>query len=156
MTELAHLKHSPLFAGLSDAEIELLGRFFYEKDLAEGMTIFVENMAGESLYLIEQGVVKISRMLGEGEEKILVVLGAEEIFGEMAVFDSAPRQATARVAEKASLLYLRRTEYDNLCALHSGLALKLTRNIIRMLNRRLREKDDDYMDFLSLPAGNPD
>jgi len=88
MTELAHLKHSPLFAGLSDAEIELLGRFFYEKDLAEGMTIFVENMAGESLYLIEQGVVKISRMLGEGEEKILVVLGAEEIFGEMAAFDS--------------------------------------------------------------------
>jgi CRP/FNR family cyclic AMP-dependent transcriptional regulator len=156
MTELAHLKHSPLFAGLSDAEIELLGKFFHEKDLAEGMTIFVENMAGESLYLIEQGVVKISRMLGEGEEKILVVLGAEEIFGEMAVFDSAPRQATARVAEKARLLCLRRTEYDSLCALHSGLALKLTRNIIRMINRRLREKDDDYMDFLSLPAGNPD
>jgi len=150
MTSLSSLKHSPLFADLSADEIDVFCQFFNEKSLAEGMTIFVENMAGESLYLIRQGVVKISKMLAEGEEKILVVLGAEEIFGEMALFDAAPRMATARVAENARLLILRKNDYDRLCEQQPKLALKVTRNIIRILNRRIREKDNDYMEVLSL------
>lgn len=150
MTSLLSLKHGPLFADLSDSEINLLGNFFNEKSLVEGMTIFVENMTGESLYIICQGVVKISKMLAEGEEKILVVLGAEEIFGEMALFEAAPRMATARVAENARLCSLRKVDYEKLCDQHPNLALKLTRNIIRILNRRIREKDNDYMEVLSL------
>ena len=153
MSSLLSLKHSSLFADLTDGEIELLCSFFNEKALPEGMTIFVENMAGESLYIIRQGVVKISKMLAEGDEKILVVLGAEEIFGEMALFDTAPRMATARVAENARLLSLRKVDYDQICELHPKLALKLTRNIIRILNHRIREKDNDYMEVLSLISG---
>jgi CRP/FNR family transcriptional regulator, cyclic AMP receptor protein len=153
MIALASLKDSPLFIDLSDADIEILGGFFNVKELAEGMTIFVENMPGESLYLIQQGVVKISKMLAEGEEKILVVLGAEDIFGELAILDGAPRLATARVAEKARLLSIRKTDYESLCEQHPRLALKVTRNIVRVLSRRIREKDDDYMDMLSLASG---
>lgn len=155
MNILSPLKHSPLFADVSDDDIEVLGKFFKEKTLLEGMTIFVENMAGESLYLIRQGVVKISKMLAEGEERILVVLGAEEFFGEMALFEAAPRMVTARVAENAELLYLRKFDYDRLCDSHPKLALKLTRNIVRILSRRFRDKDNDYMDVLSLASGTP-
>jgi CRP-like cAMP-binding protein len=153
MITLASLKDSPLFADLSDADIEILGGFFNVKDLAEGMTIFVENMPGESLYLIQQGVVKISKMLAEGEEKILVVLGAEDVFGELAIFNDAPRLATARVAEKARLLSIRKADYESLCEQHPRLALKVTRNIVRVVSQRIREKDDDYMDMLSLASG---
>jgi CRP/FNR family transcriptional regulator, cyclic AMP receptor protein len=156
MTTLASLKDSPLFTDLSDADIEILGGFFNVKDLAEGMTIFIENMPGESLYLIQQGVVKISKMLAEGEESILVVLGAEDIFGELAILDGAPRLATARVAENARLLSFRKTDYESLCEQHPRLALKVTRNIVRVLSRRIREKDDDYMDMLSLALGKQD
>jgi CRP-like cAMP-binding protein len=153
MTNLAPLKNSVLFADLSDTEVGILGGFFHEKTLSEGMTIFVENMPGESLYLIEQGAVKISRMLAEGDEKILVVLGAEEIFGEMAILDGAPRRATARVAEKVRLLSIRKTDYETLCEQHPGLALKVTRNIVRVISQRLRENDEDYMEMLALALG---
>jgi CRP-like cAMP-binding protein len=153
MTDLAPLKNSVLFADLSDTEVEVLGGFFHEKNLSEGMTIFVENMPGESLYLIEQGAVKISKMLAEGDEKILVVLGAEEIFGEMAILDGAPRRATARVAEKVRLLSIRKTDYEILCEQHPRLALKVTRNIVRVISQRIRESDEDYMEMLALALG---
>jgi CRP-like cAMP-binding protein len=148
MTNLAILNQSSLFKDMSDAEIEALGGFFSEKVMPEGMTVFVENMPGESLFLIQEGAIKISRMLAEGDEKTLVVLGAEDIFGEMAILDGAPRSATARVAEEACLLSLRKADYEVLCEQNPRLALKLTRNIVRVFSRRIRENDDEYRELL--------
>jgi CRP-like cAMP-binding protein len=153
MTNLATLKQSTLFNGMSDAEIEALGGFFNEKLMPEGMTVFVENMPGESLFLIRQGAIQISRMLAEGDEKTPVILGAEEVFGEMAILDAAPRSATARVAEEARLLSLRKAEYEVLCEQNPRLALKLTRNIVRVFSRRIRENDDEYREMLFWSLG---
>lgn len=155
MTNLAPLRQSTLFKDMSDAEIEALGGFFNAKVMPEGMTVFVENMPGESLFLIKQGVVKISRMLAEGDEKTLVILGAEDVFGEMAILDAAPRSATARVAEEACLLSIRRADYEVLCEQNPRLALKLTRNIVRVFSRRIRENDDEYRELLFWSMGKP-
>jgi len=155
MTNLTPLRQSTLFKDMSDGEIETLGGFFNEKVIPEGMTVFVENMPGESLFLIQQGAIKISRMLAEGDEKTLVILGAEEIFGEMAILDAAPRSATARVAEEASLLSIRRADYEVLCEQNPRLALKLTRNIVRVFSKRIRENDDEYRELLFWSMGKP-
>jgi CRP-like cAMP-binding protein len=148
MTNLTPLKQSTLFNGMSVAEIVALGGFFNEKLMPEGMTVFVENMPGESLFLIQEGAIQISKMLAEGDEKTLVILGAEDIFGEMAILDSAPRSATARVAEAARLLSIRRADYEVLCEQNPRLALKLTLNIVRVFSRRIREIDDEYREML--------
>jgi CRP-like cAMP-binding protein len=122
--------------------------------MPEGMTVFVENMPGESLFLIRQGAIKISRMLAEGDEKTLVILGAEEIFGEMAILDAAPRSATARVAEEARLLSIRKADYEVLCEQNPRLALKLTRNIVRVFSRRI-EKTRMIQGIVVLVHGKP-
>jgi CRP-like cAMP-binding protein len=153
MTNLIPLRQSTLFKDMSDGEIETLGGFFNEKVMPEGMTVFVENMPGESLFLIRQGAIKISRMLAEGDEKTLVILGAEEVFGEMAILDAATRSATARVAEEARLLNLRKADYEVLCEQNPRLALKLTRNIVRVFSKRIRENDDEYRELLFWSMG---
>lgn len=142
------LKNSSLGKDLNDSEIRKLAGLFGEKRLEEGKTVFVENMAGESLYLIGQGTVQISRMLAEGEERTLVILAPEDVFGEMALIEEAPRSATARVAENALLLTLKRRDFDNLCAQDPALGLKLLRNIVRTFSRRLRDNEDEYREML--------
>ena len=77
---LSDLSDSPLFKGLAAKEIEFLGSVFSARQVAEGKTVFIENMPGEALYLIKRGTVRISQMLAEGDEQILVVLGAGDIF----------------------------------------------------------------------------
>lgn len=153
MADLSGLRSSPLFASMSDAEIVSLARICSEKVIPEGLAIFVENMPGESLYLVQKGAVKVSKMIAEGEEKILVVLGPDEIFGEMALLDGAPRSATARVAEDATLLCMRRSDFEALCEQNPALALKLTLNIIRIFSRRVRENNDEFRKMLLWSLG---
>lgn len=153
MGRLGALKNSPLFEGVSDAEIESLESLFEEKRIPEGKTVFVENMPGESLYLIEQGTIKISKMLAESDEKILVILGPDDFFGEMAILERTPRSATARVAEDASLLSLQRKDFEALCEGSPKLGLKLMRNIIRTFTRRIRENSEEYREMLIWSLG---
>ena len=66
------LHDSPLFNKMNSSDISKLEKIFTVKRIAEGKTIFIENMPGESLYLIKEGTVRISRMLAEGDEQVLI------------------------------------------------------------------------------------
>ncbi len=145
---LDEFRGSSLFKDMSNDELSLLARLFHEKNMEEGTTVFIENMPGESLYLIGQGTIKISKMIAEGDEKTLVILGPEDVFGEMAILDGAPRSATARVMEKAQLLSIKKSDFDKLCEANPRLGIKLMRNIIRLFSRRIRENNDEYKEML--------
>ncbi len=154
--QLDDLLGSFLFKEMTEDEIGVLAGLFSEKRMDEGVTVFVENMPGESLYLVKQGAVKISKMLAEGEERILVVLGPEDVFGEMAILDGAPRSATARVAETALLLSIKKVDFENLCETNPRLGLKLMRNIIRVFSKRVRENNEEYREMLLWSLGKND
>ena len=96
--DFSSIKNSTMLQGLSDQELGKLAGFCEMREMAEGTTVFIENMPGESLFLVKKGTIRVSRMFAEGDEQTLVVLGPEDIFGEMAVIDGLPRSATARVA----------------------------------------------------------
>ncbi len=152
----AIFRSSPLCKDLSGDEILVLADFFQEKEMSSGTTVFIENMPGESLYLIQEGQVEVSKMLAEGDEQALVRLGSQEVFGEMAILDGHPRSATARVTEDALLLVIKRPEYERLCGEAPELALKLTLNIIRLFSGRIRETNEEYRDMLLVALGRKD
>lgn len=145
---LSILKDSPLFNGLAAKEIEFLGAFLAPQQMSAGKTIYIENMSGESLYLLSKGSVRISQMLAEGDEQTLVVLGPGDTFGELAVIDGGPRAATARVIEDVNLLALTRKDYNQLCNNNPRLGMQLTLNIFRSFSERLRRSKQDYRNML--------
>lgn len=151
--QLEKLTSCWLFKGMDKTELGRLAGLFRELSMEEGGTVFIEQMSGESLYLIQEGTVKISRMFAEGEEKTLVVLGPEDVFGELAVIDGAPRSSTARVAETAKLLALKKNDFDKLCEADPRLGMKLMRNIVRLFSRRVRECNDEYRQMLIWSMG---
>ena len=56
--------------------------------------IFADGELGESLYIIQKGTVKITKILN-GNEIILAILKHGDIFGEMALLENKPRSASA-------------------------------------------------------------
>lgn len=142
------IRGSLMLQGIGDAELARLAEVCEERQMAEGTTVFIENMPGESLFLIRKGTIRVSRMFAEGDEKTLVVLGPEDIFGDMAVIDGLPRAATARVAEDAELISLRKQDFETLCQSDPPLALKLVLNIMRNFSKRTRAAGDEYRDML--------
>lgn len=103
MDEVYRIENVPLFANLPDSQLELLRKDAVRQLFKAGETIFNHGDVPEHLYIVEQGVIDIV-LPARGEEIILASLEAGSFFGELSVFDSHPRTATARATSDASLV----------------------------------------------------
>jgi len=137
-----------MLRGFSEADVKALAKVCELRTMSEGTTVFLENMPGEALFLVRKGTIRISKMFAEGDEKTLVVLGPEDIFGEMAVIDGLPRSATARIAEDAELISLKKKDFELLSQSNAQLAFKLLSNIVMVFSKRVREASEEHRDML--------
>jgi len=151
--ELDFLKSCMVFKELEIIDLNILLPMFKKKEIEAGKTVFVENMPGESLYLIEEGEIDISKMLSEGDEQLLVTIGPGEVFGELAILDKAPRSATARVSKDVVLWRLEREDFEVLCDDHPVSALRFVRNLVNLFCNRIRENNQEYREMILLGAG---
>lgn len=80
-----------------------------------GQAIFEVGDIGDSAYLIEEGRVEV--LGGEkGHEHCVSIMGAGEMFGEIALIDQKPRTATVRALERTVLVPIQRSLVDELIA----------------------------------------
>ena len=139
---------TPIFADLDDDEVEAVAEIAGTVQLALGDFVFREGDAGDSLYIIEKGEVRISRDVpGTGEEAI-TVLKRGACFGEMAVLDQSERSTDAIVHSRCTLLTISRRDFEMLLESNRDLAYKLLWSIVRMLCQRLRMTNDSLRSIL--------
>lgn len=148
-TRIAQLSKVPLFEGLTPAALELISRIATEESHALGTKVFQHGDAGDKLYVIIEGKIRISREVPGMGEEALAVLGPGSVFGEMALLDDAPRSADARVHERCRILALPKDAFEDLLFLHKDLAYEVLWSVVRMLTQRLREMNDK-LTFLSV------
>ncbi len=84
----------------------------FERKFKPGDVIFRQGDAGNEMYLIRSGKIKISRSAGN-IEKTLAVIKEGDFFGEMAVIDGSPRSATATAIEEVNLLIVDREAFKS-------------------------------------------
>jgi CRP/FNR family transcriptional regulator len=76
-----------------------------------GTLIFLEGEPAANLYLVERGIVKISRISQEGREHILVLIRPGETFNDVAVMDGGPNPATATAQTDVDLWIIDRERF---------------------------------------------
>jgi CRP/FNR family transcriptional regulator, cyclic AMP receptor protein len=99
-----------------------------------GEVIFREgdDAKGEA-FLVHLGKVEIRKLIG-GEERLLNVLKKGELLGEFALFQNAPRSATAIAAEPVTLMVIPANRLDHMVRSNPTLAMALIRDLVtRML-----------------------
>lgn len=143
------LSRVALFAGLTQPALELIARIAAEESHPLGTVIFQHGQLGDKLYVILEGRVRISRNVPGMGEEALAILGPGAVFGEMALIDSAPRSADARVHERCRMLSLPKDGFEDLLFLQKDLAYEVLWSFVRMLTVRLRETNDK-LTFLSV------
>jgi CRP-like cAMP-binding protein len=80
----------------------MIKEFTSTRFVREGDIVFREGDPPGALYIVEAGIVEISR--GEGGEKVVLAeRKAGDVFGEMALVDYQPRSATARAVTDVHL-----------------------------------------------------
>lgn len=99
-----------------------------------GTVLFREGEPGHEMFIIQKGRVQLTRNL-RGVEKILAVLPAGELFGEMAIINQKPRSATATVIEESHLLVLDQVTFEKMIKDNTEIAVR----IIKKLSARLEQ-----------------
>ena len=128
------LRRIPLFAGLSDAEIDAIGNRAIEKRYADGEVLFREGEECRGLYLLAQGSVKISKASGSGREVMLAMETAPSSVAEVPLFDSGPYPATVTAVGEVVACLLTKTDFHHICRLHGEVPLK----VLAVVGGRLR------------------
>lgn len=128
------LRRSFLFRGLPEDVLAALAQKVSGRRLAEGEALFRKGDRGDSLFIIDDGWVKIVTESAEGGELTLNRCGPGEIIGEMSLLDDAPRSAGVVALADAEVLELRREAFIELLEQRPDLALQ----VIRGISSRLR------------------
>ena len=83
------LRRVPLFAELSDPELERVASVFKERRFAAGETVIQQGSGAAAFFVIDSGSAKV--FIDGAEHR---TMGAGEHFGEMALIDAGTRTAT--------------------------------------------------------------
>lgn len=128
------LRTVPIFSDLSPPALDKLTQLLARRRYPKDGVVFFENEAGDSLFMVAEGRIKVTILGDDGREIILSVLGPGEFFGEMALLDNEPRSATTIAAEDSELLCLSRADFEGVLAQNPDIMITL----IRVLTGRLR------------------
>ncbi|HEV7662615.1 MAG TPA: cyclic nucleotide-binding domain-containing protein [Chloroflexota bacterium] len=137
------LQSMDLFTDLTDDELAKVARLLKEQKFAENELIFAQGEAGDALYVILNGRVRIATTDSFGRERVLAFYGPGEFFGDMAVLTGAPRSATATASTDLRLLQLRKDDFDVLVATNVGVMRGMLRVMVERqaaMNTRLTQE----------------
>ena len=132
------LKNIPLFNGLEESDLKKISEVVKERELPAGAVLFKEGEKGDCFYLLKRGTVEVFKKDGDSDKKVNSISHTDEssFFGEMALIEGAPRNATIKTSTECNLLEIDKLNFDMLLRLNSFIALR----IMTALTKRFRSE----------------
>lgn len=128
------LRKTPLFASITDQEMQALAARASKKHFHRGELLFGEGDPCTGLFLVASGKIRIFKMSAAGREQVLAVEGPGSSFAELPVFDGGNYPAAASALEDAEVVFISRKDFQSFCREHPDVALK----VIAVVGSRLR------------------
>jgi len=125
------LARVPLFSACSKRELQLVAKSAEQVNVPAGKVLVTEGAAGSEFFVIIDGQARVER---HGRQ--VATLGAGAFFGDLALLDRAPRNASVIAEAPMELAKLSQRAFDELLAI-PGFSKKL----LAGLARRLRQED---------------
>ncbi|MBN1534718.1 MAG: GGDEF domain-containing protein [Spirochaetes bacterium] len=133
------LHNVEIFSLLSVEELEMIIGSFHFRRIDAGELLFSEGDQGSELFIVASGKVKTSIQLPDGSEREVAVFQRGDFFGEMSIFDDAPRSATCSTVEKASLVCLSKEGFYSMIDENPEIAIKIMYRMLNITTQRLRD-----------------
>jgi len=147
------LQKISLFQDLEENEIRQVVNCTTPRNFQAGEVILQEGETGDSLFIMCQGEVEITKTLtlvlekDTPREKVMIRLRAEDgvCFGEMALLENEARSATVTALSGCNLLELHRREFMALIQENPQMGLKILLRLAQVLSRYLRKSNQDVI-----------
>lgn len=140
----------PLFADLSQDELERIAAVAVPRAFPRGVRVFHEGDQSDACYIVRSGDLRVTREHSDGRAIALATLGPGDFFGELAMLDGGTRSASVETLSDVELLALPAADMRRVIAEHGDIAAKL----IVAITRRLRETNErvSRQSFQTVPS----
>jgi len=129
------LRGVPLFAELSEPELQKISRVAVPRTYPAGTIILREGDPGDTCYVLDHGQGRVTRQHADGRTITLTNVGPGEIFGELAMFGGEVRSATVEAVTDLHAVAILAGDLKRLLNEHPEIAVKL----LSALGSKLRE-----------------
>jgi NTE family protein/lysophospholipid hydrolase len=146
-TQLAHLLTEVFGALERDVLADIAAQLEWVQ-LRSGERLFGEGDAGDDVYLVSHGRLRVSVADGDGSERVLEEVGRGGTIGDIALLTGEPRAATVHAVRDTYLLRLTRAAYDALLVRHPLAMMEIARRAVT----RLRHASRRHMEDTSRPV----
>jgi CRP/FNR family cyclic AMP-dependent transcriptional regulator len=137
--------------GLTSDELQSLASFLPAQQFASGEALFVEGEQSDTLYIVAEGQVRISRRVPGLGEEALTILGPGQVFGEMAWIDSSPRSADAIAhVGGCTVLAISGQLLDGTITARTEATAQLLKTLCQLLCHRLRAMNDQLVAYRTI------
>lgn len=150
MKHRALLKNIPLFAGLTEADLDTLLGIGRVREHPRGELLFSEGEEAEGFFVVLDGKVKVFKLSAEGKERILHIIHPGGTFAEAAIFGDGLYPAYAETIQKSELLFLPKQDFYDLLMTNGRISI----NIIAGLSKFLRQfaQQIEELTFKDVPS----
>ena len=129
-----------VFSGLEPRELSEIARVAVPRSFDRGEIIFREGDPGDTCYVVRSGTIAIRRDHSDGRSRALAELRPGSIFGELSMFGSETRSATAEALEPTSLVAILRADMQRVIRSSPDIAFKMLAELadrVRLVNEQL-------------------
>ena len=134
------LSSSFLFKGLSESQLQCLTTAVKEIQTQKGQWLFQEDKAADRIFIIKSGAVEmLTKVNGEYELPIKIIRSKGGCFGTSALVPPYQYSLSAKCAEDAVLLEIRREDLEKISEVDSALGCAIMKNLAQNLLDRLKE-----------------
>ena len=150
MTDANLFSQSLALADLDEVLSTGLADLARDIQLAANEVLFVAGDAGDSIYAVIEGSLKVAVISAEGSEQLLAILGPGHVVGEMALLDGQPRSATVQAIKKTRVARIDKADFDRFADRNPA----VYRHMLALVSRRLRQANNVLAAraFLPLPG----
>lgn len=120
------------------------------REIRRKEVLYLPGDAGDRVYLLKRGVVKISTLTDDGKEIILALMRPGEVFGEESVLEDAPRDHMAEAYEDVLICVITRQDFLGILRAHPEMAFKVTK-LVGFRLKTLRNRVEGLL-FKGAPA----
>ncbi len=141
------LKHCSLFSQLDEQQLQRIESRSRSKSFPTNSAVFLPTEDVEHVFLLTEGLLKVSHVTSEGKESILTFIEAGELFGELALFDGQARDEIVSTMKRSNVVMIPIAQMRQLIHERSDVALGITK-LVGLRRQRIERRLKNLL-FLS-------
>lgn len=120
---------------LTEKQLSTIRSYAVYKQYKRGMVLIKEGDSANGLFIVKSGYLKVLQYSENGREKILALLGAGDIFGEMGAFGQKLRSASVIALEQSEVILIPQCRFEEILTTIPAIGL----NITEIVTERLKQ-----------------